>query len=829
MIKIGVLLFNGSYSLMGCHILTKSFISSMSYEPLDGEVYAQRHHANLRKVDTDAPAGIHPLLSTHSEVSPLPSSREMSKIFDRICGKRHQGHSRKSPDKCYLYYSSKCDPGGYGPKIPRTLDLPFPKTALPGKAPVLEHLFHLLKTQDTLLAGGSFYESLSDTINLCRSNRQVSESTLPQVHTLIFGRSSESEVSAFVGTFNKRIKAQERSRLGWLPHNLYSFDVESISSLPGVPYRIQHTKRGVTTARSINSKEKQPARVHLGFHDERFDIVFPWEFSNMSEDFRAEWTLVVPSDPLPDLWHQLFCKLQGHAIGIGIHEDLSQLDSFISACFRFKNATGPLRIRKLDLEVLLALAGYNSPKTSITALNFFFTGGVVQKKWEVRCGLGKWATTTALPHCLNLYLQSEVIGVLNVALIALMSILVHWFVTPGIAAVAARKTPVKFISWFWRFIHSILLDARLSSGFEFSNCGDRIEAPSQLISRISYGNRRTPVFTSRDLALCIPPWRNVTGGGCPSDQYAFDHILTMVWPILRRPGVPLHLRWESDLRVISKFLTGQPLPSASSKTSRETGCNPDPSTLSIPMLTPDKTACLPHLTLRRLYIDYRETLEDSDPIKSLTSSQILLLSTWQHPREISRLLAKNEKRGRKYFTRDDYFLIMPLVAALTVLDASQEPPFSMKYSIQQDLHRDTKRAEFLTKRLSQSLSTAGKRLLRAKIRRIHSKWARLKESTRAVYAQGSMPFLRSPPTLLGPRELFVQQPLPPPPSEILQSGDPEVNPPQEQSGPSSSGDETTEVRRVRFTSPPPDDMEWEISSSTTDHELVVDTPDWEDL
>jgi hypothetical protein len=657
----------------------------------------------------------------------------------------------------------------------------------------------------------------------------VSESTLPQVHTLIFGRSSESEVSAFIGTFNKRIKAQERSRLGWVPHNLYSFDVESISSLPGVPYRIQHTKRGITTTRSINSREKLPARVHMGFHDERFDIVFPWEFSNMSEDFRAEWTLAVPSDPLPDLWHHLFRKLQGNAIGIGIHEDLSQLDSFISACFRFKNATGPLRVRKLDLEVLLALAGYNSPKTSITALNFFFTGGVIQKKWEVRCGLGKWATTTALPHCLNLYLQSEVIGVLNVALVALMCILVHWFVTPGIAAVASRKTLLKFISWFWRFIHSVLLDARLSSGFEFSNCSDRIEAPSQLISRISYGTRRTPIFTSRDLAHCIPPWRNVTGGGCPSDQYALDHILTTVWPILRKPAVPLHLRWESDLRVVSKFLTGQPLPSASSKTSRETGCNPDPSTLRIPMLTPDKTVCSPQLTLRRLYIDYRETLKDSDPIKSLTSSQMLLLSTWQHPREISRLLAKNEKRGRKYFTRDDYFLIKPLLTALFALDPSQELPFSMKYSIQQDFHRDTKRTEFLNKRLSQSISTSGKRLLRAKIRRIHSKWARLKEGIGAVYSVGSMPSPHFPPTPLRLREQFAQQPPLPPPSETLQSGDPEVNPPQEQSGPSSDTDETTEVRRVRFTSPSPDDMEWDGSSSTTDHELVVDTPDWEEL
>jgi hypothetical protein len=168
--------------------------------------------------------------------------------------------------------------------------------------------------------------------------------------------------------------------------------------------------------------------------------------------------------------------------------------------FKFKNAAGPLKIRTLDLLVLLALAEYNSPKPSITALNFFFTGGIIQKPWEIRCGMGHWSSASALPHCLNLYLQSEAIGVLNTALVALKCILVHWFVTPGIAAVASRKSPSIFLSWFWRIVCTVLTDAHLPHDLEFSNCGDHSHSPRQRIAMIAYTNGTVPVFSPEDLA-----------------------------------------------------------------------------------------------------------------------------------------------------------------------------------------------------------------------------------------------------------------------------------------------------------------------------------------
>jgi hypothetical protein len=76
---------------------------------------------------------------------------------------------------------------------------------------------------------------------------------------------------------------------------------------------------------------------------------------------------------------------------------------------------------------------------------------------------------------------------------------------------------------------------------------------------IAYANGTVPVFSPEDLAACVPQWRNVTGGGCTSDQYAFDHILNKIWLVLCQSGVTLHLKWLSDIQMISSFLPGQPL------------------------------------------------------------------------------------------------------------------------------------------------------------------------------------------------------------------------------------------------------------------------------
>ncbi len=138
----------------------------------------------------------------------FPLWRKCPKIFENLCGKKHSGHSHNTPDKCFLYYYSKCDLAGYGPSILLTTNLPLNKTALPGKAPGNRILTLQVETQDSYTAGWSYLQDVVETIKLCKSHRQVSESPSPQVQTLIFSRSSASEVKLFIDAFNSKIKKQ---------------------------------------------------------------------------------------------------------------------------------------------------------------------------------------------------------------------------------------------------------------------------------------------------------------------------------------------------------------------------------------------------------------------------------------------------------------------------------------------------------------------------------------------------------------------------------------------------------------------------------------------
>jgi hypothetical protein len=107
----------------------------------------------------------------------FPLRRKCPKLFENLCGKKHSGHSHNTPDKCFLYYYSKSDLAGYGPSILHTTNLPLNKTALPGKAPVLEHLVHLLETQDSYTAGGNtgFLHCRMVISSGCRGNYQVKQ------------------------------------------------------------------------------------------------------------------------------------------------------------------------------------------------------------------------------------------------------------------------------------------------------------------------------------------------------------------------------------------------------------------------------------------------------------------------------------------------------------------------------------------------------------------------------------------------------------------------------------------------------------------------------
>jgi hypothetical protein len=262
----------------------------------------------------------------------------------------------------------------------------------------------------------------------------------------VFGRSSDKEIAAFLSKFNQTVRETAVHTPGHLPHSFYHFDVEEVSSCIDGGFVVQEEGR----EERFISGTKAVARIHLGTHTTRFDIVIPWKAVHVLSNFQGSYRLELPKGPLSLKWITLFTQLAGTAVGVGIQEDLRGVGEFFGHFFPHLTP-GTLSLRMVNLEVLLALAGYNSPRTNITALNFFFTGGIVLKTWEMRCGFGLWGSTSALPDSLSLYLQSEAVGVLNTVLVCLCSLLLHMFPTPGIAARHAQAPPAVF-----RVVHWVL-------------------------------------------------------------------------------------------------------------------------------------------------------------------------------------------------------------------------------------------------------------------------------------------------------------------------------------------------------------------------------------
>jgi hypothetical protein len=569
---------------------------------------------------------------------------------------------------------------------------PLDKSTLPGCAPILEHIRVMLADQDRLLSGGTFEPFVRETINLCSTHRQVSDTTHPNVRTLIFGVSSDTEVGEFIDAFNQKVQANAKPPHGHLPSSFYSLDIEFAATPAGTPYRI-FTQAGGDDCKKVFSQDPLPARIHLGFYDDRFDIIIPWTFSTMRPNYQADYKLLLPDGPLSDTWHDLFSKLSGYGIGIGLDRDISILNFLLSSCYSFESRVGPVRIKTVDLLVLLALAGYNSPKTCLSVLNFVFTGGITQKNWRIRCGLGDWATTKPLKPALNLYLQSEAIAALNAANIASLAILIHWFVTPGIAAVISRKTPVRFLAWFSRFILSILEGAKLPKQSEFNNGVDRIHNPQQLIESIRYESGYSPCVSPQMIAQCIPPWRNVTGGGCPSDQLVLDHWIKTLWVMLKCDEVPRHFKWESNLDIIDGFLSGKPSPSAMSAAGTTAGCGPDSASRVIPIaLGPGDPAEEP---LRNALRKYRAALPIHHNLKRSTVNQLLLLYTWQHPQEVIDLFESSTVGTKESFYPEDYDLIRPLIFALCGKDDSPGPEFYANFRKERLINQNLRHAKTL--------------------------------------------------------------------------------------------------------------------------------------
>lgn len=672
----------------------------------EAKLRALHHHADTRKGDAANPLQIHPLL-TDRNLKSLPSAAEMGAISRNVCRAPHPG--KRDLESSFLYYYSQAASDSYAPLIPNAGIPPLSASCLPGGAAVIDHLIALMESHRSYVCGGSFLPWISGTLDLCSKFRQPA-GCLPVVRTLVFGRSSEAQISSFVQEFNDKIASSESFAQGFIPHSFYSFDVECVTAFPPTTFKVAD---GTSNILEI-AAPKLPARIHFGFHDSRFEVVIPWEDRYMNHNLQACYTLRMPSMRPTTLWHTLFSRLRGTAVGIGLKDDMKQLSDFLAHFF--SDSLGLIKLNTAELEILLALAGYNSTRTNISALNFLFTGGVILKPWQIRCGLGRWGSTQPLPPALNVYLQSEALGVLNTALIATCCILVHWFVTPGIAAIVSRKTPQKFIPWFTRFLSTVLRGASIPAANQFSNSVDRVGSPREMILKIVYSADQPPIFLPVDLAKCIPPWRNVTGGGCPSDQLAFDHILRNLWPILRRTGVPLHLRWESNIKVVTGFLSGKPTPSARSWSSSRLGCQPDSATVDLPVLVPCSTG--PNLApLRPQLVAFKSSLPEGHALRGLSASQLFLSYAWQNPEETFGLFQSQMGGSRKHFSNQEFDLLRPLVAAyFPEVGVSSSPASYLRFRQARTFRNEQARVRQIHDLMRSTTDPVTRRRLRKKMR-----------------------------------------------------------------------------------------------------------------
>lgn len=687
-----------------------------------------------------------------------------------------------------MEYHRQVAPGFYAPPAPPTDSSPLQLSSLPGGVAVLDHVWALAESQDGALSGGSFLPFIKGTLELCSQHRQPSTAS-PRVRTLVFPTSTDAEIVAFIRDFNAQVAESASPASGFLPHSFYHLDVECVSKYAECAFKI--IPRGQEEIHIWSNN--LPARIHFGFHTVRYDIVIPWTALKLSSNHQGAYHLRIPSLQVSQLWYELFAKLDGIGIGIGLKADVEQVAAFWSHFFP-RDRFDPVQIKTADLEVLLAFAGFNSNRTNITALNFFFTGGFIVKHWEMRCGFGTWGSLPPLPPALNLYLQSEAIGVLNTALVCLCTILLHWFVTPGIAAVVSRKTPDKFLGWFTRFWSCVLGRYTVSTADQFCNSEDRATSPKRMLRGL-VASRGSPVFPASSLADCLPPWRSVTGGGSPSDQLTIDHLLTAFYPLLCGQGVPNHLRWKSDFRLATGFLSGKPTPSARRWSTQLLGCHPDTSLLEVPVLPLPTSGTL--APLRAELTKFRASLPREDPAKLLSLSQLLLSYAWQHPEQIFLLFRAQVLQERKHFTQRDFDLVRPLVLAYFPEAASLDgPPAYNRFRAEKLLKGDLGRLEALQRALNCASSKADRARLRRKIRGLRRTMSKL-EKTVAPDA-----------SVLSPLQA---QASPAPATPIVSPASPT---------PAEAGPDSDETRMVVYR---------ETTPGSDSDELVVSTADWDQL
>ena len=564
------------------------------------------------------------------------------------------GHNdaHTNEDECYWQFLSLCYDNKYAPSLGDGSEL-FDKNIWTGQAPILEHIRTALQDQDPYMGGGSWKNFLSETIMEISTSRQATILTNPEVKTIIFGISSKESVKAFINAFNNQVSHNMKFKNGRCPSPFFSLSTNFVLADRACKPLIKFGGQKGTTV-ELN-RDHLPARLSFGFLNSRYDVVFPWTNTYCNDsDYSGDYILQYDKSCLENFWIGMFSDLEG--VGITDQDELERLLEFLKL-LKFRNGFKPPQFKTTNLETLLVISGYNHSASHLAAANFFFVGGSVLDLCDMFYGLGKWASedlSGVIEKTLNIFLQSRIMAIVNVAMLSSIIWLLHWFPTPGLGAILTGKGPVKFLEWFARFQKHILAGSRTNYNI-FRKAGNRMEKPSELFEEIQLA---VTDLTAADLANCNPKWSNVTFGGCPSDVVALTHYRDHLLPVLSGKALPIGLRISTNFLTYAASITGTK--NFIAKGSNNPGCSFDSSTLRLPESAAGSAKA--KTTVRESLRQFREENLKSEPESKLTGKQLELAYVWTNPEKSLELFKSTFESSNSRFFRPQHAIgLMPIL------------------------------------------------------------------------------------------------------------------------------------------------------------------------
>ena len=506
-------------------------------------------------------------------------------------------------------------------------------TPLPASLPVIEHVLAVCKYQDVFTAGGSYNEGIMGTVDEIMNYWNHGLTHRTQVKTITFGVSNHFNFKCFQKSIQDGLNAF-RSNEVWYPINHYTFHVEYISG----------TWNGTDSS--------WPARIVLGIWSYRWEIIFPWKFSQTDT---GDSLVLDLSENIPSFWLEFFRSPPGFAVGLHLREDLRALNQFFSS-LRFTEKFKPVTLRSIDFASLMALCGYNAP-LNYTALAWIFTGAKFADIPSMGPCLGMHHQEKP-PSFLCYYIQNKVTVIMNASTLAMIVFSMNLFPTPGIASLLSRKSLRKFFEWQQKFLEEFLFDTTLDHSV-FLN-PDYDEPEERILQIHSYGK-----VTRDDMCKIFPTWSNICFSGCPTDAVAIEHIMTNLLPILKASGMPIALKWNVSPKLLLDIFGA---PQRTSSDSDLIGCQVDDSVPRIPRLLGL------HSTIRVIKAckEFRDSEPEESKFKDFSLTQLMVLYVWIHLEDcywmygatLSFPFKKVERVDNRFFDSKDLSIVGPVLSLL---------------------------------------------------------------------------------------------------------------------------------------------------------------------